>query len=376
MFETLSHLALQHYWWVILSLLASLLVFLLFVQGGQTMLNVIATNEEEKTMLVNSLGRKWELTFTTLVTFGGAMFAAFPKFYSVSFGGAYWVWMAILFSFTIQAVSFEFRKKKGNVYGPRFYQTLLYINGSLGVFLLGIVVGTFFTGSEFVVNIDNQVTWQHPARGAEAIFNVQNVLLGFSLFFLARTLGAMYFMNNINHETVRHHARKMVRFNAVPFLAVFIAFVIMLLLKDGFAYDPQSKEVFVEKYKYLNNFLEMPLVLVMFLAGVILVLSGIFLAWFRKSIKGIWLAGPGTVLAVLSLLLVAGFRNTSFYPSVYDLQSSLTIENSSSSHYTLTVMSYVSLFIPVVILYIIWAWRALDRKKIDKDEMNKSDHVY
>jgi cytochrome bd ubiquinol oxidase subunit II len=376
MFETMSLLALQQYWWVIVSLLAALLVFLMFVQGGQTLLNTIGTNEDEKTMLINSLGRKWELTFTMLVTFGGAMFAAFPKFYSVSFGGAYWVWMAILFCFTIQAISYEFRRKKGNFWGAKVYELFLYINGSLGVFLVGVAVGTFFTGSKFLVDADNHVLWQNQLRGLEAIFNIQNILLGFSVFFLARLLGAMYFINNISDENVYARAKQMVRFNAVPFLAIFIAFVVMLLLSDGFEYNPETKVMQIVSFKYLHNFLHMPLVLAFFLAGVILVIWGIFISWFRTSKKGIWLSGSGTVLAVISLFLVAGFGHTSFYPSTYDLQSSLTIENSSSSHYTLSVMSYVSLFVPVVIAYIYKVWRSLDRKKIDKAEMQDNEHIY
>jgi cytochrome bd ubiquinol oxidase subunit II len=376
MFETLSYLSLQQYWWIIGSLLAALLVFLMFVQGGQTLLSIVSTNDEEKTMLVNSLGRKWEITFTTLVTFGGAMFAAFPKFYASSFGGAYWAWIAILFCFVIQAVSYEYRRKKGNFLGSRTYETLLYINGSLGIFLIGAAIGTFFTGSEFILTADNHVQWQHPLSGLEAIFNIQNVLLGFTVFFLARILGAMYFMNNIKNENIYSNARKMVRFNAVPFLAIFIAFVVMLLLKEGFAYDVQSKQVTMEPYKYLHNFLAMPAVLILFLAGVVLVITGIFMSWFRGSKKGIWFAGTGTVLTVFSILLVAGFNQTAFYPSTSDLQSSLTIENSSSSQYTLTVMSYVSLLVPFVLAYIIWVWKVLDRKQIDLDEIKENDHLY
>jgi cytochrome bd ubiquinol oxidase subunit II len=376
MFETLSLLALQQYWWVIISLLGSLLVFLMFVQGGQTLLNTIGTNEEEKTMLINSLGRKWELTFTMLVTFGGAMFAAFPKFYSVSFGGAYWVWITILFCFTIQAISYEFRHKKGNFWGARVYEAFLYINGSLGVFLIGVAVGTFFTGSKFLVDVDNHVIWQGPLRGLEAVFSIQNVLLGFAVFFLARLLASMYFINNISDENIYSRAKQMVRFNAVPFLAIFIAFVVMLLLKRGFTYDPVTKEIQLVPFQYLHNFVEMPWVLAIFLAGVVLVISGIFVSWFKTSKKGIWFTGLGTVLAVMALFLVTGFNHTSFYPSVSDLQSSLTIENSSSSHYTLTVMSYVSLFVPVVIAYIYKVWRSLDRKKIDKAEMQDNEHIY
>jgi cytochrome bd ubiquinol oxidase subunit II len=376
MFENLSYLALQQYWWIIASLLAALLVFLMFVQGGQTLLGSVSTNDDEKTLLVNSLGRKWELTFTTLVTFGGAMFAAFPKFYATSFGGAYWAWIAILFCFTIQAVSYEYRRKKGNVWGRRTYDTFLHINGSLGVFLIGLAVGTFYTGSDFKLNADNQVIWQDPLRGIEAVVSLQNVLLGFAVYFLARVLGAMYFMNNIRDENIFENARKMVRFNAVPFLAVFVAFVALLLLKDGFTYDAASGQVFTEVHKYLHNFLAMPVVLILFLAGVILVLAGIYLSWLRKKKNGIWFAGSGTILAVFALFLVAGLNHTPFYPSASDPRSSLTIENASSSKYTLTVMSYVSLLVPFVLAYIFWVWRTLDRKKIDSEEIKNSEHLY
>jgi cytochrome d ubiquinol oxidase subunit II len=375
MFETLSHPALQQYWWIIVSILAALLVFLMFVQGGQTLFRSIAINDEEKTMLVNSLGRKWELTFTTLVTFGGAMFAAFPKFYSVSFGGAYWVWIAVLLCFTLQAISYEFRRKKGNVWGQKTYETFLVINGILAPFLIGTAVGTFFTGSEFYVDANNFTHWQNPLRGLEAVFNVQNIMLGFVVFFLSRILGAMYFMNNINDEGMVERARKMVRFNAIPFLAVFVAFAAMLLLGTGFGYS-ETGVVSLVPYKYLNNFLAMPVVLVLFLVGVVAVIAGIYLAWFRKNTKAIWWSGIGTVFTVLALFLIAGFNQTSFYPSTFDLQSSLTIANSSSSLYTLTVMSYVSLAVPLVIAYIYWVWRALDKKKIDKTEMQNNDHAY
>ncbi|MEI6764157.1 MAG: cytochrome d ubiquinol oxidase subunit II [Bacteroidota bacterium] len=375
MFENCTYLFLQQYWWIIASLLGALLVFLMFVQGGQTLIG-IARNEEEKTMILNAVGRKWEFTFTTLVTFGGAMFAAFPKFYSTSFGGAYWAWMAILFCFTIQAVSFEFRRKKGNFLGPRTYETFLYINGSLGVFLIGAAVGTFFTGSDFSLNDANSVIWNSPFRGVEAVFNVQNVLLGFTVFFLSRILGALYIMNSIDDEGLFMGARKQVMINTLFFLPVFLTFVGMLLWRDGFAYDSQTQVVSLVANKYLMNLIEMPIVLVIFLLGVVAVLVGIIMAWFKKSTKGIWFSGLGTVLTVFALLLIAGLNHTSFYPSTGNLQSSLTILNSSSSQYTLTVMSYVSLLVPFVLAYIFFAWRAIDRKKIDKAEMKDNDHVY
>jgi cytochrome d ubiquinol oxidase subunit II len=371
----MSHSALQQYWWIIVSILAAMLVFLMFVQGGQTLFRSIAQTEDERTMLVNSLGRKWEITFTTLVTFGGAMFAAFPKFYSVSFGGAYWVWIAILFSFTIQAISYEFRRKKGNVWGKKTYDGLLFINGCLGTLLIGTAVGTFFTGSQFTVDANNFTHWQNDLRGLEAVLNLQNVLLGLVVFFLARMLGAMYFMNNIDDKNIQERAVKMVRYNAIPFLAVFLSFAAFLLTSRGYAVDAEGK-VGMEPYKYFHNLLAMPVVLILFLVGVVAVLVSIYLAWFKRNNKAIWWGGSGTVLTVLSLFLIAGFNNTSFYPSSSDLQSSLTISNSSSSLYTLTVMSYVSLLVPFVIAYIFVVWRALDKKKIDKAEMKNNDHAY
>lgn len=376
MFETCSYIFLQQYWWIIVSLLAALLVFLMFVQGGQTLFNSIARNEEEKTMLVNSIGRKWEFTFTTLVTFGGAMFAAFPKFYATSFGGAYWAWIAILFCFTIQAISYEYRRKPGNFLGPKTYEAFLYINGSLGIFLIGAAVGTFFTGSEFKLNEMNQVQWLNATRGLEAVFNIQNVALGLTVFTLARVLASMYFINNINDDNIYKRSKKQLAINTVLFLIFFLSFTIMMLISGGYAYNPGTGAVTVEKYKYLNNFLEMPLVMIIFLLGVILVLLGIIVSLFAKSRKGIWYSGIGTVFTVFALFLVAGLNNTSFYPSTAHPDSSLTIQNASSSQYTLTVMSYVSLLVPFVLAYIVIAWRAMDKKKIDKQEMKEGDHNY
>lgn len=367
---------LQQYWWILASILGALLVFLMFVQGGQTLLH-LAKNAEERSLLVNSLGRKWEFTFTTLVTFGGAMFASFPLFYATSFGGAYWVWLAILFCFTIQAISYEFRSKTSNFLGQKTYDSFLFINGSLGVILLGAAVGTFFSGSAFSVNEMNHATWQHPARGLEAALNLNNVSLGLAVFFLARILGAMYFINNINQDEIKLRSVKSVQWNSLFFLIFFLVFLVRLLLADGFAYDPQTKWVSLESFKYLNNFLQMPLVLVLFLLGVILVLAGIALTLFKKGFtKGIWFSGIGTVLTVFSLFLVAGLNNTSFYPSTFDLQSSLTIENASSSFYTLKTMSVVSLLIPFVLLYIYFAWKAIDRRKLTSEDLNKEDHKY
>lgn len=374
MFELLSYSVLQEYWWVIISLLGALLIFLMFVQGGQTLLKTIASNEEEKTILINSIGRKWEFTFTTLVMFGGAIFAAFPRFYAVSFGGAYWVWITILFCFTLQAVSYEFRRKPGNVLGPRAYEAFLYINGSLGVFLIGVAISTFYTGSEFLL-VDNISTWQSPLRGLEAIFNIQNCLLGFSVFFLSRVLGAMYFINNINIETIAKKSKKAVLYNSVAFLLTFIPFIIILLLSPGYKYDSYGI-ITTESFAYLNNFIELPILIILFSVGLILVLYGIFSNIFSRSRKCIWFSGAGTVLTVLALLLCSGLNSTSFYPSTSDMQSSLTIANSSSSEYTLTVMSYISLFIPFVLLYIFFAWKIIDKNKIDKKEIKENEHIY
>ncbi len=379
MFENLSHLALQQYWWVIVSLLGALLVFLLFVQGGQTLIYRLGKDDLQRTLLVNVLGRKWEFTFTTLVTFGGAFFASFPLFYSTSFGGAYWVWMLILFAFVIQAVSYEFRSKPGNFLGKRTYETFLFINGLVGTVLLGAAVSTFFTGSSFSVNENNFSQWETPFHGLEAALNIQNLSLGLAVFFLSRTLAVLFFIQNVNHPDIMVRARKQLLFDAIPFLVFFLTFLAFLLLKDGFAVHPQTKEVFMEPFKYLHNLLQMPVVAILFLSGVVLVLIGILRTAFcfeKCSDYGIWLSGTGTVLVVFSLFLLAGFNHTAYYPSVFDLQDSLTIENSSSSHYTLTAMSYVSLFVPVVLAYIFFTWRALTRKKIDKSELEQDTHIY
>jgi len=376
MFEALSHLDLQHYWWIIVSLLGSLLVFLMFVQGGQTLIYSIGKDEAERTMLVNSLGRKWEFTFTTLVTFGGAFFASFPLFYATSFGGAYWVWILILFAFIIQAVSYEFRTKAGNFLGKRTYEAFLFINGAVGTILIGTAVGTFFTGSQFQLNEMNQVIWEGPARGLEAALNIQNLALGLAVFFLARVLGTLYFINDVDDEAILTRSKKQLVYNTIPFLVFFLFFTVRLLFIKGFAYDPGNGEVFLEKGKYLTNLLEMPLVLLVFVLGVVGVLAGILLTLLKSSKKGIWFTGTGVVLAVLALFLLAGFNHTAFYPSSFDLQSSLTIENASSSKFTLTVMSYVSLAVPFVFAYIWYVWRAMNRKKMNRKELETEDHLY
>ncbi len=370
-----SYLFLQHYWWVIISLLAGLLVFLMFVQGGQSMIFSLAKGDTEKTILVNTLGRKWEFTFTTLVTFGGAFFASFPLFYSASFGGAYWVWMAILFSFIIQAVAYEYRSKPANLYGQKTFDTFLFINGSIGPLLIGVAVATFFTGSQFSLNEMNQVRWATSWHGLEALLDGRNLALGLAVLFLARTNSLLYIINSVdNSELVSLSRRKLIT-NSVTFLVFFLFFIAALLLSSGFAYDRSMGAVSMEKYKYLHNLLQMPLVLILFLAGVAGVLYGIGSALFSESRKGIWFTGTGTVLAVIALFLTAGFNGTAFYPSSFDLSSSLTIENASSSKFTLTTMMYVSFIVPFVFGYIWYAWKSINNKRITEEEMN-SEHIY
>ncbi len=381
-----TYILLQHYWWFIIALLGGILVFLLFVQGGQTLMYSVAKTPDERTMVINVLGRKWEFTFTTLVTFGGAFFASFPLFYSTSFGGAYWVWLAILLFFVIQAVAYEFRTKAGNLLGKKTYETFLLLNGLLGTILLGTAVATFFTGSDFYVNKMNITNiggetaisyWGSSWYGLEAVLNPINVALGLAVFFLARILGALYFMNSVEHEEVVRRSQKQVLYNTIPFLVFFLYFVISILLKDGFAADARSGNVSMEAYKYLNNFLAMPIVAAVFLVGVVLVLFGVLKTIFKpKWTKGIWFAGLGTVLTVVGLLLNVGYNNTSYYPSSSDLQSSLTIFNSSSSKFTLTVMSIVSILVPFVLAYIIYAWRAMNKKKITIEEVKSDTHSY
>lgn len=376
MFENLSHLALQHYWWVLISILAALFVFLTFVQGGQTLIYSIGKTDGEKAVLLNSLGRKWEFTFTTLVTFGGAFFASFPLFYATSFGGAYWVWLLILAAFIIQAVAYEFRKKPANLLGAKTYEIFLVINGLLGTILIGTAVGTFFNGAEFKLNDMYQVLWQNSGRGLEAVLTFHNVSLGFAVFFLARVLGLLYFIFTIDHERIVARSRKQLLITSVAFLVFFLYFLVRLLLKDGFAVNPENGQVFMEQYKYLNNLMAMPVNTVILLAGVAAVLWGIFSTLFLNSSKGFRFAAPGTVLTVFALFIIAGFNNTAFYPSVSDLQSSLTIQNASSSKFTLTAMSYVSLIIPFVFAYIVYFWKAMNRKKMTEEEIEGESHVY
>lgn len=379
------YIFLQQYWWLIVSLLGAILVFLLFVQGGNSLLFCLGKTEEHRKMLVNSTGRKWEFTFTTLVTFGGAFFASFPLFYSTSFGGAYWLWMIILFSFVLQTVSYEFQSKAGNLLGKKTYRTFLVINGVVGPLLLGGAVATFFTGSDFYINKANMTDtimpvishWGNGCHGLDALTNIWNVILGLAVFFLARVLGALYFINNIDDKELTDKCRRAVLNNTVLFLLFFLAFVIRTLVSDGFAVNPDTQEVYMQPFKYFTNFIEMPVVLILFLIGVVLVLFGIGKTVLKKTFdKGIWFTGIGTVLTVLSLLLVAGYNNTAYYPSYTDLQSSLTLANSCSSEFTLKTMAYVSILVPFVLAYIFYAWRSIDRHKITEKEMDEGGHSY
>ncbi len=376
MIGNLETTVLQQLWWLLCSVVGSLFLFLTFVQGGQTLLWQIAKSDTEKNMVINSLGRKWELTFTTLVLFGGALFAAFPKFYATSFGGAYWVWMVILFTFIIQAVSYEYRRKPGNLLGTSTYETFLFINGSLGLLLIGAAVGTFFTGSNFVLNDYNLVHWTSPLRGLEAAFSFFNVSLGVFLVFHARSLGSMYLTNNLDFTGMPEFEAR-VRSGAIVNLICGLPFLLyvlgMLVFMDGYAVDPVTGKVFMEPGKYLHNLVAMPLVSAMLFGGLALVVAGVVATSVFKSRAGIWLAGPGTVFVGLGLFLTAGYNNTPFYPSKVDLQSSLTIFNASSSHYTLTAMTYVAMVIPVVLAYIAYVWYLMDKKKLSAQDVQAED---
>ena len=377
---------LQQYWWFLVSLLGALLVFLMFVQGANSMLFSLGANDVERRLIVNSTGRKWEFTFTTLVTFGGAFVASFPLFYSTSFGGAYWLWMIILFSFVLQAVSYEFQNKLGNLLGARTFQWCLVINGILGPLLLGGAVATFFNGSNFVVSKENLVdgfelqpvisSWANASHGLDALLDPWNLVLGFAVFFLARVLGILYVMNNVNDENIRSRGSVRLVGASVPFVVLFVAFLVHVVLKDGYAYDPATGLISIVPLKYLDNLLTLWYVTVVLLIGVVLVLYGIVRTIVSKTyIGGIWPAGIGTVLTVLALLLTAGLNNTAYYPSNADLQSSLTIVNSCSSEFTLSVMAVVSILVPFVIAYIVYAWYSIDKKKLDKEEIS-TDEAY
>ena len=373
---------LQHYWWFLVSLLGALLVFLMFVQGANSMLFSLGRTEAERRLLVNSTGRKWEFTFTTLVTFGGAFFASFPLFYSTSFGGAYWVWMIILFSFVVQAVSYEFQNKLGNLLGARTFQTMLVINGVVGPLLLGMAVATFFNGANFVVDKMNLTVfsqpvishWSNASGGLDAVVDPWNVVLGLAVFFLSRVLGLLYTKNNINDDVLSMRISRRLIVEAACFLVFFLLFLVRTLFKDGFAYNPSTGDIFIEPQKYLNNLIDMWYVALTLVVGVVLVLYGIVRTIYNKVyIFGIWFAGIGVVMVVLSLLLCAGWNNTAYYPSIANLQSSLTIANSCSSEFTLHTMAVVSLLIPFVLAYIVYAWRCIDKKKLDHDEILRGE---
>lgn len=375
---------LQHYWWFIISLLGALLVFLLFVQGANSMIFQLGKTEEERRMLINSTGRKWEFTFTTLVTFGGAFFASFPLFYSTSFGGAYWVWVLILFTFIIQAISYEFQNKAGNLFGVRTFQTGLIINGILGPLLLGGAVATFFTGSNFIVEKGNITDfmqpvishWANGSRGLDVLLNPWVDIFGISVVFLARILGTLYINNNVNDDIIRGRVRKQLLVNTVLFLLFFLPFLIVTLVGEGYAVN-EAGVIVMEPMKYLNNLLAMWPLAIILLVGVVLLLFGIVKTVLKPEyVRGIWPAGIGVVLVVLVLFLIAGWNNTAYYPSTADLQSSLTLQNSSSSEFTLKAMFYVSFLVPFVLAYIVYAWRAIDKKAIDRKEIAEDDHAY
>ena len=382
----MSYTFLQNYWWFIVSLLGAILVFLLFVQGANSVARSLGYTEEGRRIVYNSTGRKWEFTFTTLVTFGGAFFASFPLFYSTSFGGAYWLWMIILFTFVLQAVSYEFQNKIGNILGPKTFQFFLTLNGIVGPLLLGGAVATFFEGSNFIIAKDNMVDaaaitpiisrWANASHGLDALLNPWVLVFGFAVVFLARVLGILYIINNVDDENIRSRASVRLIGAAVPFVVLFVAYLVHLLVKEGYAINAAGL-VYMEPYKYLHNMIEMWGLLVLLLSGVIMVLFGIIYTIISKRfIAGIWQAGLGTIFTVLALLLLAGWNNTAYYPSTADLQSSLTLANSCSSEFTLRTMFYVSLLVPFVLAYIFYAWRAIDKKKITKEEIASDDHAY
>ena len=393
MFELLSYENLQIYWWIIIAFLGAAFVFLMFVQGGQTLLHQLSDNEEEKTLLVNLFGHKWEITFTTLVTFGGAFFASFPLFYSTSFGGAYWVWMAILFAFIVQAVSYEYRKKENNFLRSKTYEAFLFFNGVVAPLLVGVAVSTFFTGSKFsvdkdrILNLKNNMEgvisqWESPWHGLEAVWTLenlaflQNLALGLALFFLARVIGLLYIKKMVDNENIVNKAKACLLRNVVIFLVFFLFWLIRLMFIDGFAVNPDTLEVFMQPNKYFHNLIEVPVILIVLLVGIVLVLWGIISSLLKHTENAFWFTGFGTILTVMGVFFMAGFNHTAYYPSTFDLQSSITLANSASSKFTLTVMSYVSLMVPFVIAYIVWAWRAMDKHKFSIEKMNKEEVKY
>lgn len=372
----ISHSFLQGYWWLIISLLAGFLLFLMFVQGGQSFIFSLPKSAIQRTMMVNALGRKWEFTFTTLVTFGGAFFASFPLFYSVSFGGAYWLWMAILFSFILQAVAYEYRSKPANVFGTGIFDGFLFINGCLGPFLIGVAVATFFTGADFSLDIYNRVTWGSNWHGIEALANPVNLLLGLAVLFLARVLGLLYIIKTVEDDDLVKRALKAVVVNAALFLVFFLSFVAMLVTLKGYHADKVTGAITTEKYFYLHSLLGNALTLLLFAAGVVLVLAGLFMNIFRHSLNAVWFVGAGTVITGVALFFLAGYGGSAFYPSAKDPGSSLTLAKSSSSLFTLKTMMFVSFIIPFVLAYIWIAWRAINKKKITAAEMTEGSHTY
>lgn len=381
---------LQQYWWFIVSLLGALLVFLMFVQGGNSLIFRLGKDEQEQRMLINSTGRKWELTFTTLVTFGGAFFASFPLFYSTSFGGAYWLWMLILLTFVVQAVSYEFQHKKGNLLGTKTFQVCLIVNGIAGPLLIGGAVATFFEGSNFIIQKSNLTdglqpvisSWANASHGLDALLNPWIWVLGLSIVFLSRILGILYFVNNVDDIIIRRNSKNLLIYNTVAFLAFFLTYFVHLIMKEGYAVDPSTSVIMLEPFKYLNNFVDLWPLALLFVVGVALVLHGIMktVKYVDRSenpyVRGIWLVGTGVVLTVLALLLCAGYNNTAYYPSTANIQNSLTLNNSCSSEFTLKTMSVVSLFVPFVLAYIAYVWHSMDKKKIDRKEVETDHHLY
>ncbi len=376
MFEKLSYLMLQEYWWLLVAILASLFIFMTFVQGGQTLLYTLGKTEEERDLIINTLGRKWELGFTSLVMFGGALFAAFPLFYATSFGGAYYVWMAILFCFIIQAVAYEYRKKPNNVFGEKTYEIFLIINGSLGIILIGTALGTLFTGGNFIVNQMHLSHWVKSTYGLEALLNWYNISFGFMLFFLARIQAVLYFINSIENINIISRAKIILKYETWIFLILFIYIIFSLLTMSGYNYNIVTKVINIEHQKFLHNIIAIPWIAEIIIFGTLSLLSGIILTLWKNSYNGIWFSGIGTISVVIGLILVLGYNHTAFYPSLIDIQSSLTIENSSSSRYTLITMSYVSLMVPFVLIYIAWAWHIMNRDKITINEVKNDTHHY
>jgi len=375
MFENLSIEALQAYWWIIVSLLGSILVFLMFVQGGQSLLRTVAKTEDEKVLVLNTIGTKWEFTFTTLVTFGGAFFAAFPLFYSTSFGGAYWVWILLLFSFIVQAVSYEFRSKPGNFVGSSVYEWFLIANGVIAPLVVGAAVGTFFTGSQFSVNDMNLSRWMCAGHGLEALLNTTNVMLGATILLLSRQLGAMYLINSLDNVAIVYRAKRQIRYEAIPFLVLAVLFVLQIVISKGFSVDEHGVVSMVQ-FKYLTNLIQMPVVLILFLIGLVGIILGIFVSVFKNNPVAFWITGLSSISLAMSLFMLVGFNGTAYYPSTFNIQQSLTLQNSSSSHYTLTAMSYVSLFVPFVLAYIIYVWKEMNKKQLTTEMMKEEDHKY